>query len=161
MKPAPLIVDIDPFDLEGFLFINFPVDAWLNGQARKVLEDEIRRNGDGRVDFATVMTALVSIEGRALAGWKPWEVEALRIERCPESVARFTPYWVQNGGTHTPDELNRRRDWEFGDDGDTWSFGEDEPKTRTSLADGWDFGADDDTRREKSAPSTPTDGWGF
>lgn len=161
MKPAPLIVDIDPFDLEGFLFINFPVEAWLNGQARKVLEDEIRRNGDGRVDFATVMTALVSIEGRALAGWKPWEVEALRIERCPESVARFPPYWVQNGGTHTPDELNRRRDWEFGDDGDTWSFGEDEPKTRTSLADGWDFGADDDTRREKSAPSTPTDGCGF
>ena len=161
MKHAPLIVDIDPFDLEWFLFINFPVEAWLNGQARKVLEDEIRRNGDGRVDFATVMTALVSIEGRALAWWKPWEVEALRIERCPESVARFPPYWVQNGGTHTPDELNRRRDWEFGDDGDTWSFGEDEPKTRTSLADGWDFGADDDTRREKSAPSTPTDGWGF
>ena len=161
MKPAPLIVDIDPFDLEGFLFINFPVDAWLNDQARKVLEDEIRRNGDGRVDFATVFTALVSMEGRALAGLKPWEVEALRIERCPESVARFPPYWVQNGGTHTPDELNRRRDWEFGDDGDTWSFGEDKPKTCTSLADGWDFGADDDTMSEKSAPSTPTDGWGF
>ena len=161
MKPAPLIVGIDPFDLDGFLFINFPVEAWLNGQARKVLEDEIRANGDERIDHATILTALGSMQSRALAGLKPWEVEALRIEWYPESVARFPPYWVQNGGTHTPDELNRRRDWEFGDDGDTWSFGEDEPKTLTSLADGWDFGADDDTRREKSAPSTPTDGWGF
>ena len=162
MKPAPLIVDIDPFDLEGFLFITFPVEAWLNGQARKALEDEIRANGDERIDHATILTALGSMQSRALAGLKPWEVEALRIEWHPESVARFPPYWVQNGGTHTPDELNRsacgcppnreavsRRvwpDWEFGnDDGDTWSFGEDEPKTRTPLADGWDFGADDAT----------------
>lgn len=158
MKPTPLIVGIEPFDLEGYLFVYFPLDAWLNGQARKVLEDEIRANGDERIDHATVLTALGSMARRALAGLKPWEVEARRIERCPESVARFPPYWVQNGGKHTPDELNRsacgcppnreavsRRVWpdlESGD-GDTWSFGEDEPKTRTSLADGWDFGADE------------------
>lgn len=91
MKPTPLIVGIDPFDLEGYLFVTFPVEAWLNGQARKALEDEIRANGDERIDHATILTALGSMQSRALAGLKPWEVEALRIEWHPESVARFPP----------------------------------------------------------------------
>lgn len=162
MKPAPLIVDIDPFDLEGYLFINFPVEAWLNGQARKALEDEIRRNGDERIDHATILTALGSMQSRALAGWKPWEVEALRIEWCPESVARFPPYWVQNGGKHTPEELNRRPDWDFGGEADTWDFGgADNQKTCASSPDGWDFGADVDSTGGKTAASSPEDGWGF
>ena len=129
MKPAPLIVDIDPFDLEGYLFVNFPVDAWLNGQARKALETEIRANGDGRIDHATILTALGTMERRALAGLKPWEVEAVRIERCPESVKRFPPYWKPNGGPHDISEFGRVPSWDFGDD---------EPSAPSASS--WDFG---------------------
>lgn len=143
MRPAPIELGLDPFDLEGYLFVHFPIGAWLDGSARSVLEAEVRRNGDTYLNHATILTALTSMMMRPLNGLKPWEVEAVRLAECPETAVRFPPYWVQNGGKHTPDELNRRRDWEFGDDGDTWDFGGDVPKTRTSMTDGWDFGADE------------------
>lgn len=146
MRPEPLIAGIEPFDLEGYLFIHFPLDAWLNGQARKVLEMEIRRNGDGRIDHATILTAIHSMRWRIMEDLKPCEIEAMRIHGRPELSVRFPPYWVQNGGKHTPAELTRQPDWEFGEG--SWEFGEDEPKTSASKADGWDFGAGED-------------GWGF
>lgn len=162
MRPAPLELGLDPFDLEGYLFVHFPIGAWLDGSARSVLEAEVRRNGDTALNHATILTALTSMMMRPLNGLKPWEVEAVRLAECPETAVRFPPYWVQNGGKHTPEELNRRPDWDFGGEADTWDFGgADNQKTCASSPDGWDFGADVDSTGGKTAASSPEDGWGF
>lgn len=164
MRPTPLELGLDPFDLEGYLFVHFPIGAWLDGSARSVLEAEVRRNGDTALNHATILTALTSMMMRPLNGLKPWEVEVevVRLAECPETAVRFPPYWVQNGGKHTPEELNRRPDWDFGGEADTWDFGgADNQKTCASSPDGWDFGADGDSTGGKTAASSPEDGWGF
>ena len=127
------------FDFEGMLFINFPPDKWVSGEAQRIVEAQVVADGFDVLTYVTVLCAIGELQAATMKDLKPWEIEALRLEWAPQSASRFPPYWKPNGGTHDIAEHNQKPDlsaWDFGEApaADAWSF---DAAPATSA--GWNF----------------------
>ena len=177
IKPLP-VCDIDPFDLEGVLFIEFPTEVWLNGKARALLDAMVRSAGYDTISPFTIFMAFHHARRQLTDAVPPWRKERMAIEAWEERRVRllekfgiksepYKPYWKENGGTHTPGETKPSSSaWSFGEEEpaseNPWSFNaEDEHETRTSPAPLWDFGTEDAEKSQHPTSSSAVDGWQF
>jgi len=99
-EPIPVAPFSSEFDVEGFLFINFPTDDWLSGRARQTVEALVRLNGDEYLSPVTMMTALFAARLTLDRGTPPWVKEARWRAERPDLARRFAPYWRKNSGSH-------------------------------------------------------------